>query len=258
MSKNIQTVGSLTARPIVENWSKEYKRFGLEYLRPNAVDVFKALFSRGYNTVLLQSIIADMNEYGFGYIDNVHFSGDELHRVLHDVYPVTVVEDNLQNCLWHADNVRLKRGSTLESHFDPQAITMLYGQRVETEKYTGFAAVDAISAACNTVCEDEARTQPTVESVRELADILGSNVDKNRREIYYLLHGVDNHVQRQERAENCTHHTWLQHQTGRLIVFSNSILHANDVVHKKIVELTRNNIIYRRMLPSTPLHKSVH
>lgn len=254
MSSLIRTAGNYYAHAVVHNWGKEHKNFGVHNKRPNAVDAIRALFTRQYNQALLQSIIADMNEYGFGIIDDVHFNGTELQSVVHDVYPVTKVDDNLQNCLWHADNVHVNSGNVSQKHFDAQAITMLYGARIETEKYTGFSAVEAVSTACNSVCNDSTLTEPTVESLRDLADALGCNIDNNRREIYQLLRGVDAHLQKQERADSCVHHTWVQHRTGRLILFSNSIVHANDIVHSN-VELDRNNIIYRRMLPSTPVHK---
>ena len=264
--EKITTPSGLEAEVLIQNiWGPERESVGLRYIGECARQRLSEVFLNDQPMFDLRDIAADMQEHKFGYIDNVRIPLGLLAPNFQHVLPITSVSDDLPNCLWHADKLRLKMVNDTHTILDTSAITFLYANRLDPvhRKETGFGHPQSIADAYNAYYEEPMNSAPvvegTVESLREVAEVLGEGMDVIRAEendwqerficIRDLLQFTYERLETLFEREGIQGMYWIPHRPHRLMVFSNSIAHSNDLVRQSGSIEPRSQAIWRRMLP---------
>lgn len=257
--QTINTPSGLKAQVLIPRWGRDFEPAGLRYIGDRSRERLMQVFLNPEIMFDLGDIAADMNEYKFGYMDDMDIPFDELTRTVDHVLPMTTVADDVPNCLWHADKLRLKVPDEMLRIFDPTAVTFLYPYHLSSaaKKETGFADPSIVCNAYQTHHEAGGRTiQPTSEALLRFAEALGRGMhemddvqyeDRFRR-IKSVVQWSYQYMNTllSEGGERGMH--WLGHKRGRLMLFSNKIAHSNDLIRQN-ERNPRSQSIYRRMFP---------
>lgn len=242
----------------------DQKAAGLKYIGDHSKKRLREVFLNNQPMFDLMDIAADMNEFKFGYVDDVYVGWDQLESNFRHILPITSVSDDIPNCLWHADRLRIRMGEETEGILDPSAVTFLYADSVDPvrNKETGFGDPKLVADAYNTYFQhlgnDREPVSGEVASLRNAAETLGEGLlpvtddedwKKKFETVQRLLKFTYSELDRVLEQQQIQGMHWISQQKRRLMLFSNSIAHSNDLVRQDQSMQPRNQGIWRRMLP---------
>jgi hypothetical protein len=262
--QTVTTPSGFKAELLIQNWGPERKPAGLRYIGDRARSRLRHIFTDVRPMFDLSDISEDMKEFGFGYADDVYVSPEEIRVAAGHIFPITSIVDDVPNCLWHADRLRVNMAGEIDRIFQPQAVTMLLPQVLDPleVKETGFGHPQIIAEAYCSILEnpgDDPIVEPTSASLMEFAHAMASGMDGKGPDdpewqqkcalIAALLLKTSEHIDHLLHKQGIHGTYWLPHQRKRLVLFGNAIVHSNDLIRNTKARRPRAQTIWRRMLP---------